>query len=434
MRVAPVPADRARSSRSWWRRSATSRRSSCPASSSASRASTARSRRSRSAGGRVLLYPLYHPAAALYTPKMLEVLRGGLRADPGADRPLRSSSTAAPAPPAVDPALAAPAASRPSSSASSRRCRRASSPARPSPQSGCLGQCQDPAEASVRMTADFGPLAASQRPAGDCPGTSRMLAARGGSVRYAGSTRPRPRRSQAVSPRSSRPATSSTSPASSAPARRRSSAAPAARSASSGPVTSPTYTIGHRYDGRVVSHLDLYRFAGADGRGLGRRSSRTSTDAIVLRRVAGARRRRCRRRGSASRLGHVDEEHRSIELESGSRSARRATLRRMRRGLVLAFDTATPSRRARSCGTARCSASASRARSRARGRRRAAARGRPRAGRPRRARRRHRPGQLHGHPHRARRRARARARARHPGRRRLDARRARRGRAAGRCR
>ena len=29
------------------------------------------------------------------------------------------------------------------------------------------------------------------------------------------------------------------------------------------PVTSPTYTIGHRYSGRVpVSHLDLYRFAG----------------------------------------------------------------------------------------------------------------------------------------------------------------------------
>ena len=30
-----------------------------------------------------------------------------------------------------------------------------------------------------------------------------------------------------------------------------------------GPVTSPTYTIGHRYTGRVdVSHLDLYRFEG----------------------------------------------------------------------------------------------------------------------------------------------------------------------------
>jgi tRNA threonylcarbamoyladenosine biosynthesis protein TsaE len=30
-----------------------------------------------------------------------------------------------------------------------------------------------------------------------------------------------------------------------------------------GPVTSPTFTIGHRYRGRVeVSHLDLYRFSG----------------------------------------------------------------------------------------------------------------------------------------------------------------------------
>ena len=30
-----------------------------------------------------------------------------------------------------------------------------------------------------------------------------------------------------------------------------------------GPVTSPTYTIGHRYDAPVpVSHLDLYRFEG----------------------------------------------------------------------------------------------------------------------------------------------------------------------------
>jgi tRNA threonylcarbamoyladenosine biosynthesis protein TsaE len=30
-----------------------------------------------------------------------------------------------------------------------------------------------------------------------------------------------------------------------------------------GPITSPTFTIGHRYKGRVdVSHLDLYRFNG----------------------------------------------------------------------------------------------------------------------------------------------------------------------------
>jgi tRNA threonylcarbamoyladenosine biosynthesis protein TsaE len=31
-----------------------------------------------------------------------------------------------------------------------------------------------------------------------------------------------------------------------------------------GPVTSPTFTVGHRYRGRMldVSHVDLYRFAG----------------------------------------------------------------------------------------------------------------------------------------------------------------------------
>jgi tRNA threonylcarbamoyladenosine biosynthesis protein TsaE len=30
-----------------------------------------------------------------------------------------------------------------------------------------------------------------------------------------------------------------------------------------GPVTSPTFTVGHRYRGKVdVSHLDLYRFEG----------------------------------------------------------------------------------------------------------------------------------------------------------------------------
>ena len=32
------------------------------------------------------------------------------------------------------------------------------------------------------------------------------------------------------------------------------------------PVTSPTFTIGHRYGGRVpVSHLDLYRLGGLEG-------------------------------------------------------------------------------------------------------------------------------------------------------------------------
>ena len=32
------------------------------------------------------------------------------------------------------------------------------------------------------------------------------------------------------------------------------------------PITSPTFTIGHRYSGRIpVSHLDLYRLGGLEG-------------------------------------------------------------------------------------------------------------------------------------------------------------------------
>ena len=66
--------------------------------------------------------------------------------------------------------------------------------------------------------------------------------------------------------RRSRTATSCSSAASSAPARRRSCAVPRARSGSSDPVTSPTFSIGHRYAAArvTVSHLDLYRLAGLD--------------------------------------------------------------------------------------------------------------------------------------------------------------------------
>ena len=80
-----------------------------------------------------------------------------------------------------------------------------------------------------------------------------------------------------------------------------------------GPITSPTYTIGHRYDG--VSHLDLYRFdelTDADWGAL----EPYFADAIVFvewpERAAG--------RLPAPRvtvtLGHVDAERRSIELSS----------------------------------------------------------------------------------------------------------------------
>ena len=80
-----------------------------------------------------------------------------------------------------------------------------------------------------------------------------------------------------------------------------------------GLVTSPTYTVGHRYDG--VSHLDLYRFeqfTDADWGAL----EPYFADAIVFvewpERAGG----RLPPPRVAVTLGHVDEEHRSIEFEA----------------------------------------------------------------------------------------------------------------------
>ena len=57
------------------------------------------------------------------------------------------------------------------------------------------------------------------------------------------------------------------------------------------PVTSPTFTIGHRYHGTVdVSHLDLYRFEGVSAAEWGDLEPYFD-DAVVLRRVAGGGRR-----------------------------------------------------------------------------------------------------------------------------------------------
>lgn len=62
------------------------------------------------------------------------------------------------------------------------------------------------------------------------------------------------------------------------------------------PVTSPTFTIGHRYQGTVdVSHLDLYRFAGLSAAEWGI-SSPTSTTRLRLSSGPTPVRRRCRER------------------------------------------------------------------------------------------------------------------------------------------
>jgi tRNA threonylcarbamoyladenosine biosynthesis protein TsaE len=50
-----------------------------------------------------------------------------------------------------------------------------------------------------------------------------------------------------------------------------------------GPVTSPTFTIGRRYDGRVpVSHLDLYRLDGLQAEDPGLLADYLTPDAVAF--------------------------------------------------------------------------------------------------------------------------------------------------------
>jgi len=80
-----------------------------------------------------------------------------------------------------------------------------------------------------------------------------------------------------------------------------------------GPVTSPTYTIGHRYDG--VSHLDLYRFERLTEADWGALEPYFE-DAVVLvewpERAAG----RLPPPRVSVTLGHVDEERRSLRVSA----------------------------------------------------------------------------------------------------------------------
>jgi tRNA threonylcarbamoyladenosine biosynthesis protein TsaE len=81
------------------------------------------------------------------------------------------------------------------------------------------------------------------------------------------------------------------------------------------PVTSPTYTIGHRYEGSVtVSHLDLYRFQAVSAADWGALEPYFD-DAVVFvewPEAAGGTLPEPRLR---VRLDHVDEKRRLIVLE-----------------------------------------------------------------------------------------------------------------------
>ena len=158
-------------------------------------------------------------------------------------------------------------------------------------------------------------------------------------------------------------------------------------------MTSPTYTIGHRYDGRVdVSHLDLYRFAASRAAEWGDLEPYFD-DAIVFvewpEAGAGALP-PAARRGAARARRAVDAQSRStISSDADPRLRHRdrrrdQRARRRRRGARRAH--------ARALGTLLEDVDALLAAGAARGRRDA-----------RRARRRHRAGQLHGRAHRPRR-------------------------------
>jgi tRNA threonylcarbamoyladenosine biosynthesis protein TsaE len=87
-----------------------------------------------------------------------------------------------------------------------------------------------------------------------------------------------------------------------------------------GPVTSPTYTIGHLYAGRVpVSHLDLYRFedmADAEWGDL----ERYFDDTVAFVEWPEAGDRFLPAPKAAVRLRHLGERHRLIVLSSSEKS------------------------------------------------------------------------------------------------------------------
>ncbi len=87
-----------------------------------------------------------------------------------------------------------------------------------------------------------------------------------------------------------------------------------------GPVTSPTFTIGQRYDGRVpVSHLDLYRLGGLEDEDPALLDDYLDAvsvgfvewPAIAEPQLAG-------RRVWAVRIVHLDPERRRIEIGGAS--------------------------------------------------------------------------------------------------------------------
>ena len=301
-------------------------------------------------GNAVTLYPLYHPAAALYTPLDAVRARGGLRADPRAAR----ASKRCPGTQSRGGRARARA----------RAHARARGPARP--LLARTWSCSPPRWARPRPLAAPPDLpvavggareihAGSVVAAGarSCTGSSTTWQRRHAAMQAAGAARAAAdgcgdgRRATVRSPSRVRVRADAavgsqlnrlSRGASSRPRRRRPRPSPprlapelavgdvvtvsgelgsgkttfvrgACRALGvTAPVTSPTFTIGHRYEGDPdVSHLDLYRFTGVSAGGVGRsravlRRTRSSSSSGPRRRGAGLPPTR-----ASVRLEHVDE-------------------------------------------------------------------------------------------------------------------------------
>lgn len=88
-----------------------------------------------------------------------------------------------------------------------------------------------------------------------------------------------------------------------------------------GPVTSPTFTIGHRYEGgrMPVSHLDLYRLEGLDGEDPALLDDYLTPGAVAFVEWPAVAEPRLAGRGVlAVRLGHAGGDRREIELPAAS--------------------------------------------------------------------------------------------------------------------
>ena len=221
-------------------------------------------------GRRVTLYPLYHPAAALYTPTMLDVLERDVARLPRAAWPAERQGVS------IRHTLAC-------RSPSSRR------PHRRAPRAGSGSRCSS--------------------------GCSEWRPSRSRAARPR-----RPRRSRPGSPALSRPVTSSSSRASSARARRRSSGGPAARSASRDVSRARRSRSATATAGRSTSPISTSTAFAASRRRSGAISSRTSR----TRSCSSSGRRPgpvfCRQPRAHVRLEHVAPDVRRILVDTADRT------------------------------------------------------------------------------------------------------------------